>query len=172
MAQSAGSRHSHAGSEDQSAMLCNVRVAVITASILLCEFSLWDFGVSYLNLNLAGVWARTDCKTDVSVSSQQDLDAISDCKVFNASVHFRSGAEGDIKIQRVERIVGDISADAEAGITSLSSKDLKRVGSLSLDGLQQLQEIQMPVLSSISHLKLLNMSALRSVETVWSAQAH
>lgn len=63
----------------------------------------------------------------VTISSQSDVNAISNCEDIGGSVTIKHDATGTIKLDNVQEIHGDFTIDGTSGLTKVSASNLDSV---------------------------------------------
>lgn len=126
------------------------------------------FAKSIVTALLASTVAAADknetCYDQLNVSSQSDLDSISQCEVFHNDIHV-SGDAGVLTLNGVQNITGDLRIFNATHLTSFAAPSLKKVdGTLDLEILTKLNTLAMPQLTDLGAIKFVTLPDLEGLQ--------
>jgi len=126
------------------------------------------FGRNILLAAAAISMARADdddtCSTTLNVTSQSDLDSISNCEMFKASINI-GGNSSVLTLNGVKNITGSLTINEAQDLNSFSAPDLETIDdSLDLEVLTVLDTLSMPKLENLGAIKLVTLPALEELQ--------
>ena len=114
------------------------------------------------NLQLTRSPAACPSTTEVTIQSQSDADAFSDCTTFEGSIKIDASASGNIGLNAITDIHGNLSCVESSSLQSLAAPQLKRIGgTLHLEQLTMFGSLEMPNLLNVQGIMLVGLPSLQ-----------
>lgn len=107
----------------------------------------------------------------ITISSSGDAQKIADCKTFNGDVIIDSNASGQIAINGVQQIKGDVTCNNATQLTAITSDQLNTItGTFSLTGLTIMSTLQFDSLTGVNKINWVGLPALQSLNFAQGVQ--
>ncbi|KAJ9646108.1 uncharacterized protein PV06_01941 [Exophiala oligosperma] len=107
----------------------------------------------------------------ITISSSGDAQKIANCKTFNGDVIIDSTASGQIAINGVQQIKGDVTCNNATQLTAITSDQLNTItGTFSLTGLTIMSTLQFDSLTGVNKINWVGLPALQSLNFAQGVQ--
>jgi len=100
----------------------------------------------------------------ITIASTADASQIADCSTYDGDVIIDSSASGQVAINGVQQITGDLTCNNATQLTAITSDQLNTIGGTwSLTGLTILSTLEMDSLTGVNHINWVGLPALQSL---------
>ncbi|KIW18370.1 hypothetical protein PV08_02658 [Exophiala spinifera] len=107
----------------------------------------------------------------ITIASSTDAEQIADCRTYNGDVIIDSTASGQIAINGVQQIKGDLTCNNATQLTAITSDQLNTItGTFSLTGLTILSTLQFDSLEAVNKINWVGLPALQSLNFAQGVQ--
>lgn len=104
------------------------------------------------------------CSGSFTISSSSDVSQISSCSTYDGDIIIAAEASGQISIDGVTRITGDLRAANATQLTGIGADSLQTIeGMFDLEILQIMSSLNMPYLSAVNRIRWVALPALQSL---------
>ncbi|OBT88863.1 hypothetical protein VE02_01908 [Pseudogymnoascus sp. 03VT05] len=106
------------------------------------------------------------CKqTKVTISSQSDADALGSCSTFTGNIVISADVpSGNIALNGIQQLNGDLIADKAIKLTALSATSLSSIsGTIKFTSLTTMGSLEFPLLSQVGAISWTTLNALQSL---------
>jgi len=105
------------------------------------------------------------CKgPSITITSSADAAQIADCQTYDGDVIIDPSASGQVAINGVQQITGDLSCNNATQLTAITSDQLNSIGGVfSLTGLTILSTLQFDSLTGVNRINWVGLPALQSL---------
>jgi len=105
------------------------------------------------------------CSTSATATIQNsgDATALASCTTFSGSIAIATQGAGDIALNGIKKITGNIFAENNSGVSSLSGDSLESLGDFSLSNTTAITSINFPKLATVGTIKWISVSKLNQV---------
>ncbi|KAK5094457.1 cell wall protein Ecm33 [Exophiala xenobiotica] len=101
---------------------------------------------------------------EITINSSEDASQISSCETYDGDVIISSEASGQLSLDGVERISGDLRCTNASQLTAISADKLSQIGGIfDLEELQIMSSLQMSALVGVNQIKWIALPALQSL---------
>ncbi|KAL8876923.1 MAG: hypothetical protein Q9198_004964 [Flavoplaca austrocitrina] len=101
---------------------------------------------------------------EITINSSEDADAISSCETYDGDVIISSEASGQLSLNGVERISGDLRCTNASQLTAINADQLSQIGGIfDLEELQIMSSLQMSALVGVNQIRWIALPALQSL---------
>lgn len=106
-----------------------------------------------------------------TIQNAGDASALASCQTYDGSISISSDVSGNIAIDGVRKITGDLIANNVTGLTGLSAQNLQEVeGSFELTSLTVLTSLNFPVLTKLDTISWITLPALQGLSFTTGVQ--
>src|SRR5882757_9181868 len=100
----------------------------------------------------------------ITIASSADAQQIADCNTYDGDVIIDSSASGQIAINGVQQITGDLSCNNATQLTAITSDQLNTIGgTFSLTGLTIMSTLEFDSLTGVNKINWVGLPALQSL---------
>lgn len=104
------------------------------------------------------------CTGSFTISSSSDTSQLSSCSTYDGDIIIAAEASGQINIDGVTRITGDLRASNATQLTGIGADRLATIeGMFDLEVLQIMSNLQMPYLNAVNRIRWIALPALQSL---------
>ncbi|KAF2872556.1 hypothetical protein BDV95DRAFT_570058 [Massariosphaeria phaeospora] len=101
------------------------------------------------------VFAQCSDSATRTIENAQDATAIAECQTFSGNLAIATGVAGDIAMNNIQKITGNLVISANTGLKSLGADSLEEIeGEFRLDDIQNLVAANFPKLKTVDSLRL------------------
>lgn len=104
------------------------------------------------------------CTGTFTISSASDVSQLSSCSTYDGDIVIAAEASGQINIDGVTRITGDLRSSNATQLTGIGADRLQTIeGMFDLEVLQIMSNLQMPYLNAVNRIRWIALPALQSL---------
>lgn len=119
----------------------------------------------YILVAAASLASAQNCSSSINATSQSDLDAISSCDEFKASINIKNSDANTLTLNGVKNITGSLTVNNCTNLGSFSAPSLQKISDLlDLESLTILETLSMPQLTDLGGIKLVTLPALEELQ--------
>ncbi|KJX96450.1 gpi-anchored cell wall organization protein ecm33 [Zymoseptoria brevis] len=119
----------------------------------------------------AGAAAQCGNGGTATIQNSGDASALASCQTYDGSIAIATDVSGNIAIDGVRKITGDLIANNVTGLTGLSAQNLQEVeGSFELTSLTVLTSLNFPVLTKLDTISWITLPALQGLSFTTGVQ--
>ncbi|KAL4898163.1 hypothetical protein BDV59DRAFT_166314 [Aspergillus ambiguus] len=108
------------------------------------------FPLPFLGIILLAARAAAQCSGQISIASQSDADALSDCDTVNGDLTISNDATGTINLSDLEEVHGSLTVEGTSNLNSLQANDLESIsGPVTIKDNANLNEVGLSGLSNV-----------------------
>ncbi|KAI9351700.1 hypothetical protein BD770DRAFT_393917 [Pilaira anomala] len=108
--------------------------------------------------------AESACEKNVKVTSQGDLDALKSCATFKGIITMDTVPAGQLRLEGVEQLIGDIIMSGNVDLVSFSAPNLQKVdGQIKIINHTILNKLEFPLLTETNGFHVAVVPALEKI---------
>ncbi|KAH7138999.1 hypothetical protein B0J11DRAFT_32649 [Dendryphion nanum] len=128
----------------------------------LCTITLM-YTIIFLLFNAIVLVTAIDCapaSTSFTIKTAQDVADINTCPIFTGNIVVAADGPGEIALNGIQNITGNLDIENVAQLRSLSSNTIQSISSFTLNNLPRLSNLNFPTLNGFNSIKWYNLPQL------------